>query len=109
GRMLQGSLGARQRYAADTVNFLQTNLALSKLKQHVMAMPDDDAHNRPIDQLLGSQPDTLAKFLQAFPDVKTRKQALQIPLATLRKQLAYSDAQARSLALVLMGFGPKAK
>jgi hypothetical protein len=109
GRILQGSLGARQRYPAATVSFLQTNLVLSKLKQHVMAMPDDDEHNRSIDELLGSQPDMLDRFREAFPDVKARKQALQIPLAALSKQLDLPDPKARNLVLLLMGFAPKAK
>ncbi len=107
GQKLQASLGSRERYPKEEVDFLHTKYALGKLNQHLAAMPDDDPNNKPIEKLGQLGPEQCKRLREAFPEVKTRKQALNIPLNQLRSKLKLSDVQARDLRLRLMGLMQK--
>jgi hypothetical protein len=102
GRTLQASLGSRERYRKGEVGFLRSRYTLDRLRQRAALMPADDPHNARIGDLVGGD-ERFRGFTKAFPEARTRKDALALPPAAIKERLGLSDRDARDLQLRLIG------
>lgn len=102
GRIMIESLGSNKRYRNQTVDFWQTKLVLDHLSKSLADMPDDDAANVPINDLVLANRDIKARMISKFGENVRRKEVLSMSVEDIQKRLKITETEAKELKLNLL-------